>query len=227
MGSDAAARAVDGVAWYRPARPWVRIGTALAITVAIAAQCQALSSAGVFLPWNVFSFFTIQSNILAAVTLVGLEFRHDTTPYRLAAAIRPGVVLYMSMTGIVYAVLLAPVAADVGLTAKWVDMIVHVVAPIAMVADWFLAPPHRAPVRADIARWLAFPVVWLLYTFVRGPIVDWYPYPFVDPRPDAPHAAGSWGMVAVMVAIVTVAVVLFALALVWATRRRMRAAAPA
>jgi hypothetical protein len=183
MGSDAAARAVDGVAWYRPARPWVRIGTALAITVAIAAQCQALSSAGVFLPWNVFSFFTIQSNLLAVVVLLGVESRSETAFHRIATAIRPGVVLYMSMTGIVYAVLLAPASADVGLTAKWVDTIVHVIAPLVVFLDWFLAPPQRAPRRGDIPAWLAFPVVWLMYTLIRGPIVDWYPYPFIDPRP--------------------------------------------
>jgi hypothetical protein len=29
-------------------------------------------------------------------------------------------------------------------------------------------------------------VAWLAYTLVRGPIVDWYPYPFVDPREGVP-----------------------------------------
>jgi hypothetical protein len=208
--------------WYAGARPWVRLVTAVAIVVAIAAQCQSLSSAGIFKPANVFSFFTIQSNILAAFVLLGGEFRSGTSVHRLAAAIRPGVVLYMSMTGVVYAVLLAPVAADVGLTAKWVDTIVHVIAPIVVLADWFLSPPERMPSLSDIPKWLVFPVAWLIYSFIRGGLVDWYPYPFIDPRPDAPHAAGSWGVVTVMVAVVTAAVLVFAWGLVTLTAKRMR-----
>jgi hypothetical protein len=199
---------------YVPARPWVRLVVALLVVVAIAAQCQRLSSDGVFKPVNVFSFFTIQSNILTVFVLLGLEFRSNTTVFRLARAIRPGVVLYMAMTGVVYAVLLAPAAADVGLTAKWVDGIVHVIAPLAIVADWFLSPPSRRPVVADIPKWVAFPVAWLVYSLVRGSIVDWYPYPFLDPRPGGDHVAGSWGMVALMVAVIALAVVAFAWVLV-------------
>ena len=96
---------------YVLVRPWLRLATGLAIAVAIAAQCQRLSSDGAFKPVNVFSFFTIQSNLLALFVLLGLEFRPDTAVFRLMRAIRPGVVLHMAMTGVVYAVLLAPAAA--------------------------------------------------------------------------------------------------------------------
>lgn len=27
---------------------------------------------------------------------------------------------------------------------------------------------------------LAFPLAWIAYTFVRGAVVGWYPYPFLD-----------------------------------------------
>lgn len=30
--------------------------------------------------------------------------------------------------------------------------------------------------------WTQIPVAYLLYLLVRGPIVDWYPYPFFDPE---------------------------------------------
>ncbi len=205
---------------YARVRPWIRLVTALLIVVAIAAQCQRLSSDGVFKPFNVFSFFTIQSNILTVFVLLGLEFRERTSVFRLARTIRPGVVLYMAMTGVVYAVLLAPAAADVGLTAKWVDAIVHVLAPIVIVADWFLSAPERKPMMADIPRWIAFPVAWLAYSLIRGSIVDWYPYPFLDPRPGSSNAAGSWPMVVLMVAIISLAVVAFAWVIVKVTPSR-------
>ena len=204
---------------YAHVRPWLRLATALAITVAIAAQCQRLSSDGAFKPVNVFSFFTIQSNLLTIFVLLGLEFRPDTMVFRAARAIRPGVVLYMAMTGVVYAVLLAPASADVGLTAKWVDTIVHEIAPVVIVADWFLARPECKPVLADIRRWILFPVAWLIYTMIRGSIADWYPYPFLDPRPGK-HNAGSWGVVIVMIAVVTVGVLAFSWLLAKLTRPR-------
>ncbi|MFM2077160.1 MAG: hypothetical protein RJA49_1050 [Actinomycetota bacterium] len=211
---------------YSSSRPWVRLVTALLVVVAIAAQCQQLSSAGIFHPVNVFSFFTIQSNVLAALTLLGLEFGVITAPRRLAEAARPAVVLYMSMTGIVYAVLLAPAAADVGLTAKWVDAVVHVIAPLVVAADWFLAPPERRPETADIPRWLIFPVLWLVYSLLRGALVNWYPYPFLDPRPEVPNAAGSAIAVTLNCIGIAVCVVAFAVALVALTRRVTRDVRP-
>ncbi|MBI5088039.1 MAG: Pr6Pr family membrane protein [Actinobacteria bacterium] len=204
---------------YATVRPWLRLVSALLVVVAIAAQCQRLSSDDVFKPVNVFSFFTIQSNLAAVFVLLGLELR-DSAVARLARRIRPGVVLYMAMTGIVYAVLLAPASADVGLTAKWVDTIVHVIAPIVVVADWFLDPPSRRPVLRDIWAWMIFPIVWLGYSLIRGAIVDWYPYPFLDPREVDDRAAGSWWAVALMTSVVAAGAVLFACLLVRCTRSR-------
>ena len=57
------------VAPYRPLRPWFRLVTALAIVVAIAAQCQRLSSDGVLKPVNLECFRdqAAKENVLAQV----------------------------------------------------------------------------------------------------------------------------------------------------------------
>ena len=39
--------------------------------------------------------------------------------------------------------------------------------------------------------WLSFPLVWIVYTLIRGAIVNKYPYPFLDP------VHGGYGSVAV------------------------------
>jgi hypothetical protein len=44
---------------------------------------------------------------------------------------------------------------------------------------------------------MAFPLVWLAYTLVRGPIVDWYPYPFLNPA----NVGGYVGVTAYCIAI--------------------------
>jgi hypothetical protein len=68
---------------------------------------------------------------------------------------------------------------------------------------------------------LAYPLVWLGYTLVRGSIVGWYPYPFLNP------ANGGYGQVAATVAVVLVASAVVCLFYAWlgtilGARRRRR-----
>jgi hypothetical protein len=202
---------------YRPLRPVVRLAMGVAIACAIAAQMQFLHDNQMLRTGNFFSFFTIDSNILALVVLLGLEFPESTAPGWLARRIRGGVTLYMAMTGIIYAVLLAPIAADVSTQLDWVNAVLHIVGPTVVVADWLLAPPDGLPSRGDALWWLAFPVAWLGYTVVRGLIVDWYPYPFIDPRDGVEHAAGSWGAVIITSSLLSLLTIALALGLRWLT----------
>jgi hypothetical protein len=88
----------------------------------------------------------------------------------------------MATTGIVFAALLAGMDADLQLTEPWVDVVLHQVMPAVMVVDWLLAPPRsRLSVRNGLV-WIAYPALYVAYSLLRGPIVDWYPYPFLDPR---------------------------------------------
>lgn len=112
---------------------------------------------------------------------------------------RGAVTLYMTITLLVYAVLLRPLAADVGIRRAWVDYIEHTAAPVMVLQDWLLFPPHRRIPWAWLWGWMVFPVVFVTYTLLRGPGADWYPYPFLDPRLDGGY---------VRVAIYTVAIAL-------------------
>jgi hypothetical protein len=122
-----------------------------------------------FNPANHFSYFTVLSNVFAGVVALLGVF----SP--VSAQIRGAAVLYMTTTGIVYALLLRGVDVQTPAYANWV---LHVVVPILVVVEWLLAPERTT--RAWI--WLSFPLAYVAYTLVRGPIVDWYPYPFLDPR---------------------------------------------
>jgi hypothetical protein len=77
-----------------------------------------------------------------------------------------------------------------------------------VLADWFLAPPARPPRYADVPWLLVYPVAYAAYSLVRGRIVDWYPYPFLDPRED------GYASLALSVAVVSLGVVAMAFALV-------------
>ena len=125
----------------------------------------------------------------------------------------------MTITFLVYNVLLAPASADVGLTARWVDLVVHVVGPLVVALDWVVDPPRRWLSTRVVAGWMIFPAAYFAYSLIRGPIVDWYPYPFLDPNQH------SYLVIAVYAIFILAVFVLDALALRWwAGRRALRPA---
>jgi hypothetical protein len=89
-------------------------------------------------------------------------------------------VLYMAITGVVFALLLSGLQQELQTSLEWVNFVVHKLMPVVLVADWLIDPSrHRLP-RWTVLAWLAYPLARLGYTLVRGEAVDWYPYPFVD-----------------------------------------------
>ena len=197
----------------------VRAAMAVAIVFALVSQFIRGVDVPTFEAVNFFSYFTVLSNIGAAVLLAALALRPHLVGDEAFTVTRGAVTLYMAVTGIVYNALLAPVAADVSVNLEWVNLVVHVIGPIVVVADWFV---DRAPVKPTVAQtatWLIFPAVWLVYTMVRGPLAHWYPYPFLDPDLE------SVGSIVVTCAGIMVAlVVLSALLRWWAGDRRATAA---
>lgn len=154
---------------------------AAAIIVAIAYQLSTLHGAGTLRPANFFSFFTIQSNIIGAVALAWIALARKQSSGLML--FRGGATLYLAITGIVYGTLLAHLpGAAVDTTGVWVNNIVHRIAPAVIVIDWFLSPPAVTLAFRQALVWLIYPVLWLVYTLIRGAHVHWWPYPFLDPQ---------------------------------------------
>lgn len=151
-------------------------------TLAIAAMTYQFAATAdtAFRKTNFFSFFTIQANMLAVATLFALVLVPRARRSPLFDGARCGAVLYMAITGVVFALLLSGLQEELQTTIPWVDFVVHKLMPVALVADWLVDPArHRLP-RWTVLAWLSFPLAWVTYALVRGADVDWYPYPFVD-----------------------------------------------
>ncbi|MBM7414824.1 MULTISPECIES: Pr6Pr family membrane protein [Nocardiaceae] len=151
---------------------------------------------------NFFSYFTVLSNVSAVVVfLVGgvVDPRSETFD-----KVRGAATTYMVITGIVYAVLLSNV--DVQIQDAWTNSVLHRIVPVLIVLDWVLDPPRRRNSEFAPLVWLAFPVVYGVYSLIRGPVVDWYPYPFLDPR------ERGYGPLAIGLAVLVAAFLLIALA---------------
>lgn len=140
---------------------------------------------------NFFSFFTIQSNLIAAASFaigaVLLVWGGRTDP-RWFAVLRACATTYILTTGVVYNLLLRGIELPQGTTVGWANEVLHVVIPVIGVLDWLIAPGRRLGFGV-VGVIVVYPIVWAAYTMIRGPFVrdaltgatSWYPYPFLNP----------------------------------------------
>jgi cell division protein FtsW (lipid II flippase) len=159
-----------------------RLAFAALAVAAIGYQLVDLASRGTLNPANFFSYFTIQSNLIAIAALTLAAVGSFANPPRRWDMLRGGAVVYMTVTGVVYALLLS--GADVDTALNWVNTVVHQVMPIVVVVDWLLDPPANHIALRRSLVWVVYPLAWIAYTMIRGLIVGWYPYPFLDPAPN-------------------------------------------
>ena len=175
----------------------LRIVAALAIGAAVFGQIvtslafwqsQGLTDIG-FRLTNFFSFFTIESNVAATVVLVmavGLTLMKKSPVW--FTVLRAVVTTFMVTTGIVYNLLLRGIELPQGATLDWSNEILHLWGPLYLLVDWIFAPGRHRLEWKHIGTIVAFPMVWAVYTLVRGPLTydvvtggAWYPYPFLNP----------------------------------------------
>ncbi len=130
---------------------------------------------------NFLSYFTILSNLLAAVMLTA-PAAFPTSPIGMhfaKPAIRTAVTLYMSVTAATYIAILQGLWDPQGL--QWVaDTTLHYVTPGLVLLDWMLFTPKRTLRWVYVWPWLAFPLAYGAYSIWRGPYASFYPYPFLD-----------------------------------------------
>ncbi|WP_198168705.1 Pr6Pr family membrane protein [Agromyces aureus] len=215
---------------------WAVLRTAMAVAIIAAVVVTYQGSSGfwaaqgfadlVTLNVNFFSYFTIESNLLATAVLLigaGLAVARRLPDPSWFAVLRACATTYMAITGIVYNLLLRGLPVTGGGDAQpWTNEVLHVIAPAFLVLDWLLAPGRRRLEWNRVFVVLAFPITWVVYTLVRGPLVydqvkavqSWYPYPFLNP---ALQQNGYLG-VAFWVLVISVAFAAVASLVVWVTR---------
>lgn len=190
----------------------LRAAVAALIALAVVFQLQHGVDDGFELV-NFFSYFTILSNVAAAGLLAWEVARPPERQGQRGAAIRGAVTLYMTITFVVYWVLLTD--PRIGGAEPWVNLVLHLFGPLAVVADWVLVPSRQLGGRAVVLAWLVWPGIFVTYSLIRGAAEDWYPYPFLNPD----ESGGYAGVLAYCVGIL-VAFVLVGLALHWWAARQ-------
>ncbi|GAA4707427.1 Pr6Pr family membrane protein [Pseudonocardia yuanmonensis] len=175
------------MARYLPlARPWFGLVAAFALLgVAVQVVAVAVDSApySVFTGTgarvaNVFAYFTILSNLLVGVThvLLAVDPARDSLAMRVLLL---DAVVGIAVTGIVYNLVLAQTVDPHGLH-QVATVVCHMITPLLAVVGWLVFGPRGLVDREVVLVSAGYPLAWLAFTLVRGAVIDWYPYPFVD-----------------------------------------------
>jgi hypothetical protein len=128
---------------------------------------------------RLFSYFTIQSNLLVAVASALLAVRPARTG-RVPAVLHLDALLCIAVTGVVYHAVLAEQSLALTPSGGLANFLLHTVTPVGAWLVWLLVGPRPRFGGSTVAWSLAYPLVWIGYTFVRGSVTGWYPYPFLD-----------------------------------------------
>lgn len=155
---------------------------------------------------NFFFYFTDLSNLFGAGVLMFGGIAALRGRPGVPDLIRGASVLYLVITGLVYWTLLA--GQMTAATIKWQNDIVHGVMPAVLLLDWLLVPPASRLSMATTSRWLIFPLLYLAVSLVRGPIVQWWPYDFLDPREPGGYVhVTTWSLIVTAVFVLFMALI--------------------
>ncbi|MEU3502207.1 Pr6Pr family membrane protein [Streptomyces hundungensis] len=175
-----------------PRRPYASVFRALICLAAVTGIVIDLVTGS---PPRVLSYFTIQSNVLVAVAFGWSAIRAWRGEPPLPARVTGGVLLYISITGLVYHLILANSSSGFSMTddptavmTDWrsaSNQLLHTVTPLGAVLDWLLLTRPGGLRPRHAAQWLAYPLAYFAFALLRGALlapgtVGRYPYPFLD-----------------------------------------------
>jgi hypothetical protein len=194
------------------------------ISVVAAGDAEGAFFTGIAAKFNVFCFFTVQSNLILAFTCAVLAagWVPAATWFRTLRLIG---VVGIALTFVVFHAVLRSLQDLTG-EAAVADFLLHTLSPVLGVGGWLLFGPRGQTSRAVVWWTAAYVAAWGLFTMIRGAIVEdsngrhFYPYDFMDPT--------DHGYARVLANLAIVALVFLALAFGahaldgWLTRRRSR-----
>jgi hypothetical protein len=152
---------------------------------AIAAQyyvvLQNTTSTALVATIRFFSYFTVLTNTIVALYFTFQVIGKSNALQRFFG--KPGtltaITAYILVVGIVYQIILRQLWNPEGLQMIS-DELLHTILPLGTLLFWLLYEEKGKLQWKSIGSWLIYPLIYLLYTLIRGNISGEYPYPFVD-----------------------------------------------
>jgi hypothetical protein len=191
-------------------RLWYAVMAALGAISIITATSMVIDNDGSLV--NMYSYFTIQSNLLMLISAVLLAIKPDRSGL-VFEAVRMAGLVGITVTGVVFATVLEG-AIELEGQELWNDRIFHYIVPAMAVIGYLLLRP-RTVFHKSAYLFLLWPLAWIAFTLIRAEVADPrfrgehgttmpVPYDFLD--------IDAKGGGSVMLACVVVLLLTFALA---------------
>jgi hypothetical protein len=124
------------------------------------------------------SYFTIWSNILVIYVSIRLAKNPLDKRGKMPILIPTSLVM-ITITGILYNVLIAPVTPPKGLNIA-TSIVQHGITPVLTLLVWFKCGPRGLINLRKIPHFYIIPITFLLYILIRSSIIKQWPYAFLD-----------------------------------------------
>jgi hypothetical protein len=131
---------------------------------------------------NTLSYFTILTNLIVAIVSTASALRgasNTSDTFLTRPSTMSAVTVYIFIVGLTYSLLLRSIWDPTGLSLV-LDVALHDITPILYVLFWLFFVPKGTLRWSQPLYWLIYPLLYVLYSLVRGAITGRYPYYFVD-----------------------------------------------
>jgi hypothetical protein len=198
---------------------WFALTLQLILTIQLAVEHGRSVPAAL---WQWIGYFTITTNILAAVALSASAIGPRGAAMRFFG--RPDVHTMTAMSIVIVSVIYNLLLRQLWHPHGWqllADVLMHDVMPLVFLLHWWLATPKASLRWQQVGAWQIYPAAYFVYALARGAVNGWYPYPFLD------VATLGYLQVLINAVVILLAFVAVALLLVALARWQARGAAKA
>jgi hypothetical protein len=130
---------------------------------------------------NFLSYFTILCNLLiaASLSISSINPRSGIGAFFSGYSYQSALTVYILIVALIYNFVLRGTWSFVG-WLKINNNLLHVVVPVFFFIYWIAFIPKGSLKWKNNWSWMIFPLIYLVYTLIRGEIIHWYPYPFIN-----------------------------------------------
>lgn len=127
-----------------------------------------------------FSYFTILTNLLVAISFTSLLLpKSRWHSFFSRNTVLTAVTLYILIVGLVYNLVLRSQWNPQGMQLV-VDNGLHAITPLLTLLNWFFYVSVKEIRWKQTAKWLIYPLLYLIYVLIRGWFSNFYPYSFIN-----------------------------------------------
>ena len=128
-----------------------------------------------------FSYFTILTNIIVAISLsfILLKPLSKSGKFFATSSSQTAIAMYIFVVGVIYNLILRKLWSPEGLQLL-VDNILHSIIPLFYLIYWLLFVPKEKLKWAYAVNWLIYPTLYFIWVLIFGSLTMFYPYPFID-----------------------------------------------